>query len=468
MNKEKQLAFNTIAYFFGSLGKGISTILIIFIGSYFISPSSLGTYDLIISTITLFQPVIIFQINDAIYRWLLDPNYDNNHIISIGIKIAVRNLIITNAIFIAGSFFFSIKYSWIVLLLLNVNCLYPIFQQITRGLKNHSVFAKSGIINAVLIITLTILFVCIFKMDILGLYLSQLVANVCSVIYMYAHQRKSIKLWNTEKYERKLGRSMIKYSAMMIPNSINQWVIKTLDKYTILLFLTTYDNGIYSVAHRFPEMLLMFINMFHSAWIEQAIVEYDSDERDSYYSKIFAHYSSFLFGLIIFLIPATKLVFPFVVGQEYRHAWEYVPIMYIGVIFFAFAAFYGTGYLSTRKTGGIMKTSLLAAVINTALNVIFMKPFGLQVAAISSCIAYFVMWIVRLIETRQYFKIKINYMKIIVLTSVCIFYALIIEYTNIWTDIVLVIISMALFILLNKKMIFYSAGKIMTKIRGDK
>lgn len=464
MNKEKQLAFNTIAYFFGSLGKGISTILIIFIGSYYISPDSMGIYDLVISTITLFQPIIIFQINDAIYRWLLDPEYDNDKIISIGVKIAVRNLIITNIIFIVISFFITINYSWIVLVLLNINCIYPIFQQITRGLKNHSVFAKSGIINAILIVALTIFFVCILNLDILGLYLAQLLANLCSVIYMYINQRKIIKFTGHKKYEHNLGRSMIKYSVMMIPNSINQWVIKTLDKYTILLFLTKYDNGIYSVAHRFPEMLLMFNNMFHSAWIEQAIVEYDSDDRDEYYSKIFAQYSNFLFGLIIFLIPVTKCIFPFVVGQEYEHSWQYIPFMYIGVIFFGFAAFYGTGYLSTRKTGGIMKTSLLAAILNTLINVIFMKHFGLQTASVSSCIAYFVMWIVRLLETRKYFKIKFNYLKIIFLTIICILYAIIINKTNIYEDVILLCISIVIFIILNQKLIQYIIKKIKYKI----
>lgn len=57
--REKKLLINSFLYFWGSLGKGVASIVVVFMASFYVSPSDMGIYDLVISTITLLQPICI-------------------------------------------------------------------------------------------------------------------------------------------------------------------------------------------------------------------------------------------------------------------------------------------------------------------------------------------------------------------------------------------------------------------------
>ena len=121
--REKKLLINSVLYFFGSLGKGIASTIVVFLGSFYISPADMGVYDLIVSSITLLQPIIIFQINDGIYRWLLENPEDKDSIIACGFTIAYRNLILTNIVLFVLLQFINIDNIFWAIILLNVNCI---------------------------------------------------------------------------------------------------------------------------------------------------------------------------------------------------------------------------------------------------------------------------------------------------------------------------------------------------------
>lgn len=445
--REKDLLINSILYFFGSLGKGVASIIVIFIASFYIEPSSLGTYDLITSTLTLLQPMIIFQINDGVYRWLLEYPNNSKEIISTGFKITYRNLIITNIIIIIGISFLDFQYKILIILLLNINCIYPLLIQITRGLKNHKIFAISGIISAIIVLSTSFILLHFFQFGINGIYIAQILSSLFGIIYLALKQNISfiIDSSSKDKYRKKMQR----YSIMLVPNSINQWIMKALDKYCILFFLSTYDNGIYTIAHRFPDIFIMLNSMFYSAWVEQSISEYSSVDRDEYFSKIYNIYSNVLISIVLLVIPITKYIIYIFVGSSYKSAFIYVPFLYISVIFSGLSGFIGTGYLGTKKTEGIMWTSLAGSFTNTLINVILMPYFGLQIAGISSVCAYFVMWFIRLKQTNKFFNIIIEWKKFIPMILLTFIYAILVQLDNTYLDFILLVCAIILSVITN-------------------
>ncbi len=422
--REKKLIVNSILYFFGSLGKGGASILVVFMASFYIVPASMGVYDLITSTITLIQPIIIFQINDGIYRWLLEAKEDARDIIACGFRIAYRNMAVANIILILFLLFFDLENKFLILTLLNLNCLYPLLQQITRGLKNHRIFAVSGIINGGLVLMVSYVLIKYLALGIKGIYIAQILATGTGILYLSVKQRTGLfSVRGDGDNIQRIKRPMTRYAVMLVPNSVNQWIMKALDKYCILFYLTTYDNGIYTVTHRFPDILIMLNNMFYSAWVEQSIVEYDSEDRDVYFSKIYNIYSSILCTVVLLAIPITKYFVLAFVGEQYVSAYLYVPFLYIGIIFLGLSGFIGTGYLGTKKTEGILWTSFAGAFVNMVINIVCMPRWGLDAAAFSSCAAYLVMWGVRLKQTQKFFKIKVNWRRFIAQVLCCILFA---------------------------------------------
>lgn len=465
--REKQLLINSILYFWGSLGKGVASIVVVFMASFYISPSDMGIYDLVISTITLLQPVIIFQINDGIYRWILENPDEKEDIIKCGFKIAYRNIFIVDVIILCVSFIidFSLQYKVLIVILLNLNCLYPLFQQITRGLKNHKIFAISGIINGSLVMGISYTLMRFLDQGVKGFYIAQIVANICGIAYLSYSQRISFSVRNGNVNRiNEFSSPMQRYSIMLVPNSVNQWVMKALDKYCIMYFMTTFENGIYTVAHRFPDILIMLNNMFYSAWVEQSIVEYKSADRDEYFSRIYGMYSNAIISIVLIAIPITKYFIKYFIGEEYFESYRYVPFLYIAVIFLGLSSFIGTGYLGTKHTEGIMWTSLTGSMVNTIINVVFMKTFGLQVAGISSLVAYFTMWCIRVKQTKRFFSIKIKWNTFIPLILLAVVYAGGIQLNKIWLDAAFEFLAIVLAFMLNKEIIILIFKLLMKKL----
>lgn len=450
MKREKRLVVNTILYFLGSSGKGLLPIVIVLLGSHYINPAELGTYDIVFAIISLLQPIIIFQINDAVYRWLVDNKTDKSSVIKIGFAVLIRNMAALIVILCFVKTLIPIDNFALISCLLILNCIYPVLQQITRGLKHHKLYAVSGIFNAIVIMFISIVCIGALDMGVAGIYLSQIIGTLFSIVILVERQFDVFRVNYHKPVDKTLEKEMMAYSIMLIPNSINQWLIKGADKYFILYFMGTFSNGIYSVAHRFPELLLMVNNMFYSAWVEQSIVERDSKDKNFYFTKIFDFYSNILFGIVLILMPISKYVVRYTVGTQYLDSWKYVSILYIGVIFSAFSSFFGTGYLSSKKTSGIMKTSFWGVLVNCVINFLFMKRFGIQVAAVSSLCSYLFMWLYRVKETQVVMEILIKWKKIIMLTIFLFIEAVLINFTDMAIDIAITVLNAAVAIRLNK------------------
>ena len=78
---------------------------------------------------------------------------------------------------------------------------------------------------------------------------------------------------------------MLAYSIMLVPNNISWWVMNTSDRLMLTAMSGAAVTGIYSLANKFPSIVTILLYIIYQAWQEQAVLEYDSDTRDTYYTK---------------------------------------------------------------------------------------------------------------------------------------------------------------------------------------
>jgi O-antigen/teichoic acid export membrane protein len=74
--------------------------------------------------------------------------------------------------------------------------------------------------------------------------------------------------------------------------------------------------------------------------------------------------------------------------------------------------------LTSKKTKQAFTTSIFGSIINLSINIIFIPIIGIQAASISTFLAFFFMWLVRIYQTRKFYKIKIDLMKLVLSLSV--------------------------------------------------
>lgn len=463
MSNKSRLIKNTFIYAIGNLGVKILAFLIVPLYTYYILPKDLGNYDLAISTISLLMPVVTMQLSDAVLRWLLDEAQDEDIVISSTMSALWRNLLLALIVGIPVMLFFKIEYGILILLLFISMCIYNVLQQITRGVGHNKLYAMMGIVYSGLMLSMNFVQIVYLGNGVKGLLLSQLLAAVATSIIMCTIQpqvRKSI----FKKGSKETQKAMIKYAIPLVPNTINWWIVNVSNRYIIRFFIGATATGIYAISNKFPTVISLFTSIFNLAWQESAIKEFNNGGRDGFYSEVFEKYYTYLFTLVICLIPFTKFISPYIINERYADSWRYTSFLYMGMIFSAFSSFLGTGYQSSKHTKGAFHTTNMAAIANVVINIMLIKFIGLYASCIATFFAYLLLFFVRLVDTKKYFNLKVKWKKFRVLFLIAIIYAILIFFTNSAVDIALTLIGIVTFLLVNRKDLILIVKQIIKKV----
>src|SRR5690606_2489540 len=243
---------NTLVYTIGNFGSKILSFLLIPLYSYFLSKSELGTYDLLLTTVQLLLPIVSLQMNEAVYRWLLDckSEEEKTKVIRQTIFIlCVSFVVIELLIFITG-FFIAIPYQFEFSLLLFTSSLLPFSQQMVRGLGKTKIYSIAGILNSLMIFlfSLFFLFSSIFEDKVKGIFYALFLSNIFTIIFLGISSKISFK--NNKNFKVNLieYKVFVYYSFPLVLNALSWWLINASGRYTILHFMSIEDNGIYAIS----------------------------------------------------------------------------------------------------------------------------------------------------------------------------------------------------------------------------
>ena len=107
MNKEKQLIKNTAIVSLGKICTQLITFLLLPLYTYILSTEEYGVVDLLNTLVSLFMPVVTLQIEQGVFRYLLD---------SRGNKENEKSIISNTVIF---TIFQTIIYSFVFIMTIN-------------------------------------------------------------------------------------------------------------------------------------------------------------------------------------------------------------------------------------------------------------------------------------------------------------------------------------------------------------
>jgi len=393
----------------GNFASKVLGFILLPVYTIYLSQSELGYYDLIITTIQIVISIVTLQSIDGLYRNLLDARDESiiRQNITNAFFLITRNVLLF--VMVSTGFFVlkPIPHAWLIILVSISQIYWNLWQQTVRGLKRNYDFAMGGLIFTVIMLVGNLLLLKFFHMKVAGVLISSIASAV--IVILYLEIRVGIfRYIRLNDLDKKLQKSIITYSMPLLPTAINWWLLSFANRYVINLTMGSEANGLFAVASRFAAILVMVNNIFYLAWQESAITEYNADDRNRFYSQMFDAYMRVQFCVILLLLPITPFAFNLIIDAKFSEAWQYIPFLYIGTVFSAFSVFYGTGYLSSRETMGAFTTTLIGSIINLVLMFLLIPIWGLQAVGFSSMVSLIVLWLIRIVQTRKYFHIRIN------------------------------------------------------------
>lgn len=373
-----------------------------------------GVFDFISTTVLLIIPVLTENIQDASVRFSMDVNNDKQGVFTVSLRYFFQGLICLS-ILVMINYLFSFnglfkEYGFIMIIMYIFQAMTGILISFAKGNEMIGAISTSSLLGSVIIIASNILFLCFVKIGIVGYFIANIMGYVAQTIFLSV----SIKTW---RYYRPLNRynalrkDMVKYSRPMVLNATAWWVNNASDRYIVTWLCGTAANGIYSVAYKIPSILNIMQNIFDMAWSLSAYKEFDGDDNDGFFSKMYAGYNLLIVIVCSAFIVLDKFFCKILFANEFYLAWKYVPFLMISVVFSALGGYIGGIFTALKISKEFAISTTVGAVVNFILNIILIIKVGVIGAAIATAISYFVVWLLRLVYLKKYLRMNISMIK---------------------------------------------------------
>ena len=450
--KFKKLMKNMGLLLISNFSSKILVFLLVPLYTSVLSTKEYGIYDLMYSTIQLIYPILTINIVESIFRFTMDKNSNKKEIFTIGIKHIVLSflaVIIFSTIAKVGfNVDFLQQYQIYFVLLYLAYITNDIFSQFTRSLDKVKDISIAGILGTVMMISSNIIMLLYLKRGLEGYFISMILSLFAPAVFLLFKNKlwKYIKIsknvFKISKYEKQ----MLLYSLPLIFITIGWQINNVADRYTVTLLSGIEENGVYSISYKIPAILNAIQVVFIQAWQISAIKEFGSSNKEAFYTKTYKGCQVIMITLCSLLIIFTKLLAKILFANEFYMAWIYVPILLIYIVFNTLSGTLGAIFSAAKDTKKLAISGIAGALTNIVLNFILVYKYGAMGAAVATLISSIVIWLIRMLATKQHVTLKINYFSNIIQYILLTIQA--ICFINIENEIVSYTIQILLFIIL--------------------
>lgn len=432
MNREKTLLKNTAIITIGKICTQLITFFLLPLYTSILSTEEYGTVDLLNTLVSLLLPIVTFQVEQAVFRRLIDnrdkERYKKN-IISTAIFSVAIQCIIYLCIFFAIAPFVNNEYKYFLATNVIAYIFASLMQQIARGMGDNVKYAVGSFLSALGTIIFNILFLIVFKFGATGMLIANMLGQVVCAIY-FIISLKLYKYISIKAYKKKLLKKLWAYSIPLVPNAISWWVFNSSNRVIISAILGVAKNGIFSAASKFSNVYITIYNIFNLTWTEMVALHINDADIKEFFNKTINEMLRLFTALAIGIIACMPIVYPIMIDNSYWEGYNQVPIMIIGSIFNVIVGLISTIYVAKKNTKAIASTSIVSAIVNIIVNLILINFIDLYAATIASLIAYSTMSVYRLYDIKKkYFEIKID-KKFILSTIIVLAVILLIYYSS--------------------------------------
>lgn len=426
MSRETSLAKNTFIMSIGTILPKLSWLITLPIITERLTKAEYGTYDLITTLVSLFLPVATLQVQTAAFRFLMDCREDAEN----------RKRIITNVLFfVVASSIAALLALYFILYRLSpsirlficvyffVDIIFLTLSQVVRGLSKPKLYALCTSVQPVVNMLLVVVFVYFGNGGLTGALLAVTLSTLMALIIILVKAKIPSQI-DGKLFSGASLKEIISYSWPMIPNSLSLWFLHFSDRLVLLKFIGIDATAVYGVANKIPSIFALANNAFTLAWQENASLSARDEDIAEYYGKMFDNIMRILSGILAMLIAATPILFLILIQGDYDEAYAQMPILLMSMLFSSVSSFFGGIYIAHKKTKSVGGTTIIAAMVNLAIDFALVRVIGIYAASVSTLVSYMFLAFYRMKNVLKFQYIKYKYLNIfgyiLFLTGMCV------------------------------------------------
>lgn len=410
MSRQKDLARNTAILTVGKVCTQCISFFLLPLYTAILSAEDYGTFDLFVTYATLLLPLINWQLDQGLFRFMLDyrSNKDEQKKLfsTLLLSSTVQNIIYV-VLFICIEPFLKIENAYFLLLYVVLQVYNALFLQFVRGLGYSIKYTIASFISASATTVLNVIALVFLRMGLQGLFVSTLTAQLLTLVYLVISSR-SWEYFSLKNARIGTFKRVGTYSIPLIPNNLAWWVVNASDRTIISHFLGTAANGIYSVANKFPNVFINFYNILNLSWTETVSLHYNDEDRDEFLTDTMTSLVKLFVAACLEIVACMPFVFPIMVNAKYSAAYNQILILMYAMLFRVLVGLYSCVYVAQKNAKKIAYTSISAAIINITVDLLLINKIQVFAASLSTLIAFLSMFIVRYIDVNKAVHMRIK------------------------------------------------------------
>lgn len=252
------------------------------------------------------------------------------------------------------------------------------------GLRTLQILERSGtyvtitLVKLFLEIGLKVFFLVSLSMTYMGVILPVLVGEALlgggTLVFLLWRYRAA---WSNE-----MARRLVRYSGPLVLSGLCMFVLHQADRF----FLKEYDGldavGLYGLAYKLGYMVnALIFESFALIWYP-FVFGLGDDERVRFTLRKVLSY--FTFGVVLASLGLALFSFEVVhvmAAPEFREAYRAIPPVVLGYVFWAVYQILSTALYLKERTGLVSALMLISALLNVALNALWVPEHGIAGAA---------------------------------------------------------------------------------------
>jgi len=197
--------------------------------------------------------------------------------------------------------------------------------------------------------------------------------------------------WHCPAFSREKIKESLFFSFPIIPHQAALYVFFVSDRYILEKFVSMDEIGIYSVGDKFAGLLLILVNSVSEAFSPKFLKKAEENVGQSIdlMEKAIILWWIIFIGFILGIAFFTDDFFLYFVNKDYLPAVPFVILLSFAYVFRGLYCFGMDAIAFSKKTKYYMMITLVAAMINIGINILYIPKYGIWAAGISTLAAFF-------------------------------------------------------------------------------
>ena len=289
------------------------------------------------------------------------------------------------------------------------------YEQLTslfRAEERSTAFVFASLANIAVTVAATILLVVVWEQGALGVIVGNLTGTLIVYLALLAVHREQLGL----QFSRPLLREMNRFGIPLVPAALALIAVNFSDRFFLVHLAGLDDVGLYEIGVRIASAMVLLLTAFRMAWPAFAY----SIEDDAEAKRTYAFVLTYLVAIASWLALALGLLAPWLVRlltqPEFYEGEEVVAPLAFGGMAYAAYIVMAIGVGRAKRTQFNWAITGVAALVNVALNLLLIPPYGIMGAAVATVVAYVVMFLGMTWYAQRVFPVPYQWRR--VLTSV--------------------------------------------------